>query len=275
MTESASVRRTIFIVSDASGERASAMVSVLLEQFRNVSVTEQRFPEVRTPAQIAQIMHAAAKTHALVVYTLVGEGMAETAKTAADGLGIIAVNLFEQLLPSVSQWLGAQPSRNPGHAFDEKYFARLEAIFFAQRNDDGKNLQDLLKADVVVLGLSRTGKTPVCRALADHRVLAANIPIVPGISLPTELQEVDPRRVYVLQMGLDRLLAVRSSRLNSLGMDAGAVYVDRDAIRAEVLAVTRLLTLHPEWARIDVTRCGVEEAAAMIMAKHQERFPQG
>lgn len=273
MTENVATRHTIFVVSDASGERASQLVAVLLEQFQNASVNEQRFPKVRTPAQIAQIMHAAAEAHALVVYTLVGEGMAETARIAAAGCGVLAVNLFEHLMPTFAQWLGEEPLRSPGHAFDEKYFARMEAIDFAQRCDDGKSIHELTKANIVVLGLSRTSKTPVCRALAEHRILVANIPIIPIVPLPVELEQVDPRRIYVLAMGLTRLLEIRASRLNNLGMDAGKAYVDREAVRTEVLFITRLLTQHPEWMRIDVTRSSIEETASIIMATHQTRFP--
>lgn len=266
--------RPIYVFSDSTGETASRAVSVALEQFQGIDTVEHRIPDVRTPAKIAQIMHAAAETRAIVVYTLVNEELRMTARTAAEGLGVIAVDLFEHLVPALSKWIGKEPLHRPGHPFDNAYFARIRAIDFAALHDDGKNHHELKDAEIVLLGLSRTQKTPACWMLAEHRILAANVPIVPNVELPAELDAIDPQRIFVLKMGIDRLTEVRSSRITRLGISAaGAAYVDREAIRDEVLYATRLLTRHPEWTAIDVTRSSVEETAARVMSMYRERFP--
>ncbi|MDP3645755.1 MAG: pyruvate, phosphate dikinase/phosphoenolpyruvate synthase regulator [bacterium] len=266
--------RTIYIMSDASGARAAYLVEGALEQFRGISTIERRFPDVDTESKIARIMHAAEQIGAIVIYTFGDESRRATAKAAAEQRGVIYVDLFDPLMSKLGQWFGEKPLNRPGHVYDEKYFARMAAFDFATSHDDGKRPEELTRADIVVLGVSRASKSPVCRQLAEHRLLAANVPIVPGVELPAQLEEVDPRRVYVLEIRLDRLLAVRESRrLGGLSLGADDPYVDRRCVKAEILRVNILLEQQKHWTPINVTHRAVEETAAIIMSAHQKRFP--
>jgi len=265
--------RIIYIVSDASGERASNLILGALEQFSDVTTVERRCPDVRLPAEIARITHAAAKEDAMVVFTFAREDMRATARTAAEGLGVPYIDLFEPVIPALEKWLGKEPRNRPGHVFDKKYFNRIAAIDFATAHDDGKRVSELEKAEVVVLGASRSSKSPVCLTLASHRIFAANVPIVPNVDLPPIVNTIDPRRVYVLKIALDRLIEVRKRRLDRLGAGENDPYVDRDSVKEERRRINRLLADHPGWTPVEVTHRGIEETAALIMAKHQEKFP--
>jgi regulator of PEP synthase PpsR (kinase-PPPase family) len=264
--------RTFYIVSDASGEAASYLVSRALEQYAG-STVEQRFPNVGNETQIAQIMHAAEEVGAMVMFTFGDESMRATARTAAEGRGVMYVDLFDPLMAKIGQWLGKEPRNRPGHAYDTKYFERLKAFDFYSNHDDGKRIDELGKADIVIIGLSRASKSPVCRQLADHRIKAANIPIVPGVELPVELDKVDPQKVYILRIGLERLLTVRQSRTNVHSPESGDPYVDRECVKEEIIRVNRLIARQKDWTAIDVTNRNVEETAAMILSSHQKRFP--
>lgn len=272
MTKMSAMSRMAYVVSDTSGETASRALDVALQQFDGIEVVENRIPHLRTPAQIAQVMHAARENNGIVFYTLVDASLRDTARIASEECGVVAVDLMAPLLSAISTWLHTEPLYRPGHPHDEKYFARLQALDFAAHHDDGKKPHKLKDADVVILGLSRVSKTPVCTMLATHRVLAANVPIVPGVPLPEELDHVDANRVFVLHKSARRLVEVRGTRLPHLGTSqATDAYVDEEAVRTEVMHVLRLLDAHPGWTRIDMNRSGVEDAAAKILQLHRSR----
>ena len=264
--------RLVYVISDATGETASRALRVALEQFPGEITQEHRISNVRTPAEIAQIVHSAAETGGLVVFTLADEYLRQTAYTAAEEHKVVAIDLLRELIPALATWLGEEPRQVPGHPYDVLYFERLKAYDFASRQDDGKNPGGLPESDVVVLGVSRTGKSPVCRALAEHRVHAANVPIVLEVPLPAQLEQVDPKRVFVLKIASDRLMQLRSSRISSLGAGTSIPYAGRDTVREEMLLVTRLLTQHPDWTGIDVTKASVEEIASTILKLIESRF---
>ncbi len=262
--------RILYILSDASGERASYFMQGALEQFNGL-YAELRFPNVRSESEIALVMHAAAERGSVVVFTFAEAHMRATARTAAEGLGVKYIDLFEQSMSVLSEWFGVQPRNSPGHSFDKRYFERLKAIDFASLHDDGKRSHELMQAQVVILGVSRTSKTPVCDCLAKHRILAANVPIVPGVELPSQLEKVDPQRVYILRIGIERLLVVRQNRWN-VNVAGDNPYTDRDVVREEIRRINKLIAEKKEWTPIEVTNRSVEETSAIIMSTHQKRF---
>lgn len=271
--------RTAFVMSDSTGETADRVLQVVLEQFPGINVRDQRVPNVKSPAMIADVMHAAHDVGAFVIYTIADPHLRATAHTAASELGVQTLDLFGALLPPLGAWLDMKPVGKPGHPYDEKYFRRLDAIRFTQRHDDGKLPHELHLADVVVLGLSRVSKTPVCKMLAEHRISAANVPIVPVVPLPDDLNRVDPRRVYVIHKDVRRLVEVRKTRFSEddgkaeFGSYTGD-YTDVGCVRDEVNHVLKLLASHSDWTRIDLTRRNVEDAASLILAEHRKRFPE-
>jgi len=156
------------------------------------------------------------------------------------------------------------------HALNEDYFKRISAIDFALNHDDGQNVTGLVDADVVLLGVSRTSKTPTCVYLANRGVKAGNIPLVPGIPLPGLVEELKHPMVVGLKIGVERLLQIRSQRLMSLNEQTKTDYVDEEAVRAEVTEASRLFQRN-KWPVIDVSRRSVEETAAAILNKLNER----
>lgn len=268
-------RRPVYIFSDATGQTAAQTVRVALEQFPGVLVHEHLMPHVRTPAEIAQIVFGAAQSQGIVVFTLVDEFLRKTAHTVAKEQGVIAIDLLEPLLNGFEKWLGTEPRQQPGHPYDPMYFERMKAFDFVTLHDDGKHPEGLHAADVVVLGLSRSGKSPVCRMLAEHRVCAGNVPIVPTAPLSEHIEKLDPRRVYVLRVDAQRLLDVRANRLSHLGAADSGPYTDRDEVKQEGRFLERLIASHAAWTVVNATRMSVEEVASEILKKHRERFPPG
>lgn len=264
--------RTVFVVSDSTGETAMRALSVALEQFPGVPVDRQVLAQVRTPAEIARAVHAARESNGLLLFTLADEHLRQTAHTAAEKEKVLAVDLLDTLLQKLEVLLQVEPIQIPGHPYDPMYFDRIKAYDFATKHDDGKNPDGLLVADVVIIGLSRSGKTPLCRMLAEHRICAGNVPVVRVDALPEQLYAVERERVYALVMQPQRLSELRASRMDREGTHLPD-YIDVDAIREEVRMFNQLVARHPGWTKMDVTRLGVEEAAATIRRQHEKRFP--
>lgn len=262
----ARVQHTVYIVSDASGDGAWALVSRMLEQFPQASVVEERFRHVSSYEQIEKIMEAAAHAPAMVFYTFAERGMVEKARSDAARHGVCAKDLFDSIT-DLGNFLEQVPVGKPGH--DPAFVARYLAVDFVARTDDGQNREELSKADMVITGLSRSGKTPVCRYLGQEGIRAANVPIVPNDTVMIEaLERLDPDRIYVLDVSPDRLAQLRATRINPQGMAGG--YADREEIRKEVLSLMRILG---RWHKIDANKSSVEEIATAILEEHRKRFP--
>ena len=265
-------KRLIFVISDSTGETASRAAKVALEQFFGVEAKEKRFPNVRSQKEVVSLLHSAAQNSAFVVYTLVDHTLCAAARAAAEEYHVPAVDILKDLLPSMSTWLEMEPNEEAGHRLDEAYFASIAAIDFAQQHDDGQHLNDLHKADIVIVGLSRTSKTPVSHDLARKGIRAANIPLVLEVPPPEELKSVDPKRVFVLMMQAERLRTIRVSRLSSLGTDVRMSYANPGHIDQELQLVRHLVRRNPRWTTIDVTNRAIEEIAAQILRRYQEHF---
>ncbi|MGB3626106.1 MAG: kinase/pyrophosphorylase, partial [Henriciella sp.] len=163
------------------------------------------------------------------------------------------------------------------HALNAEYFERIEAINYALAHDDGQNTQGLPNADVILLGVSRTSKTPTCVYLANRGVKAGNIPLVPGVPVPPIMDDLDPEKgplVIGLKIGVERLVQIRSQRLMALNENSATDYTDEEAVRAEVTEANRLFQ-RKKWQMIDVSRRSVEETAAAILNKLNEKRGQG
>jgi regulator of PEP synthase PpsR (kinase-PPPase family) len=187
-------------------------------------------------------------------------------------LGVPCVPVLDPVLGVLSSHLGKPVKGQPGgqHAMDADYFARVDAIQFVLRHDDGQSPHDLGDADVIVVGVSRTSKTPTCFYLANRGLKAANVPIVPGVPVPEELLAATRPLVVALYQSPDRLVQVRRNRMSMLQQEGETDYVDPDAVRLELAYARRLYEEHG-WPVIDVTRRSIEETAAAIVQLHQER----
>lgn len=263
-----STAQAIYLLSDATGETAEKMVLAALTQFREKPVRLIRINNVRTKNQVYEALDEALGNRGLVVYTIVNRELAQLVHDECDGLGLINIDLLTPLLMKVAHCLGLSPKETPGllHGVDEAYFRRIEAIEFTVKHDDGQEPRNLHLADIVLVGISRTSKTPLSIYLAHRGWKVANVPLVKGIEPPSQLFEVDPKRIAALVIDPQRLVEVRAARLRNLGQDTRAAYADYEEIEEELKHAKKFFRRHP-WAVIDVSGKAVEETANEVLVR--------
>ncbi len=265
--------KPIFVISDGSGETAEKVVRAALHQFEHYLVDVRTYPNVTDAEELARTMRLAAEQKALVVTTLVRPDMREWAHDLADEHQIRTVDVLASTLNNLSFFLGARPRGVPGrvHHADEEYFRRVEAVEFTVKADDGKEPRMLRQADIVLVGVSRTSKTPLSVFLAHKGYRVSNVPVVLDHAFPRELHEVDQRRIFALTIDPAALQDIRQQRLQTLSISQHTPYGDLGYILAELDYAERLFRRYPAWPVVDVTRKAVEETAAMILKILQER----
>jgi len=260
--------QTVYLLSDATGETAEKMVMAALTQFVGKYATPRRISNVRSKSQVYEALDAALQHRALVVYTIVNRELAQLVHDECESLGLPNMDLLTPLLMKLSQFFGISPSELPGllHGVDDAYFKRVEAIEFTVKHDDGQETRHLHKADIVLVGVSRTSKTPLSIYLAHRGWKVANVPLVKGIDPPAELFQVDAKRVAGLLIDAQRLVELRAARLRNLGQDPRTAYADFEEIEAELRAARSFFRRHP-WVVVDVTGKAVEETANEVLVK--------
>ena len=263
-----STAQVIYLLSDATGETAEKMVLAALTQFRDRPVRMTRINNVRTKNQVYEALDEALSHKGLVVYTIVNRELAQLVHDECDGLGLVSIDLLTPLLLKVAHCLGRSPKETPGllHGVDEAYFRRIEAIEFTVKHDDGQEPRNLYLADIVLVGISRTSKTPLSIYLAHRGWKVANVPLVNGIDPPSQLFEVDPKKVAALVIDPQRLVEVRAARLRNLGQDPRAAYADYEEIEEELKHSRKLFRRHP-WVVVDVSSKAVEETANEVLVR--------
>jgi hypothetical protein len=261
-----STAQVIYLLSDATGETAEKMVLAALTQFRDKPVRMTRINNVRTKNQVYEALDEALSNHGLVVYTIVNRELAQLVHDECDGLGLVNIDLLTPLLLKVAHYLGRSPKETPGllHGVDEAYFRRIEAIEFTVKHDDGQEPRNLCLADIVLVGISRTSKTPLSIYLAHRGWKVANVPLVSGIDLPSQLFDVDPKKIAALVIDPQRLVEVRAARLRNLGQDPKAAYADYEEIEEELKAAKKIFRRQP-WVVVDVSSKAVEETANEVL----------
>jgi regulator of PEP synthase PpsR (kinase-PPPase family) len=268
----------IFIVSDATGETAEKMTRAVLSQFKGQPVRITRHSNVRTQGQIQELLQQVEAERGLVVYTMVSGAMREWIHQEAAKRSIPAVDLLGPLLDQMATAFHAKPESEPGllHRVDQAYFKRIEAIQFAVKHDDGQNLPTLDQAELVLVGVSRTGKTPLSMYLAQYGYKVANIPILPGRALPRQLFSIEQNKVVGLMIAHDKLLQIRKARLSRLqpNLQPGWDYAERSAIISELEHAREFYRQHPEWPMVDVTVRAVEEVASEILSIMEKRWSE-
>ncbi|MBW2546846.1 MAG: kinase/pyrophosphorylase [Deltaproteobacteria bacterium] len=215
----------------------------------------------------------AAAQGAMVVFTLVRPELRDHFNEEATKLGVRHVDVIGSLIRQVGQYLKADPVNIPTAEMplSEEYFRRVEAIEFAVKSDDGKEPRNLHKADLVLVGVSRTSKTPLSTYLAGRGLKIANVPLVLGVDPPSELYELPGYRVVGLTVDVDQLTDIRGQRLQQLGMPSDASYGLRDHVKAELEYAHDIFREHSEWMVVDVTNCAIEETATIILEALKER----
>jgi regulator of PEP synthase PpsR (kinase-PPPase family) len=262
----------VHLVSDATGETLNAIARAALAQFDGVRVNEHFYALVRSSRQLGRAIEHIREEPGLVFFTLVNPELRKELAAACAMIGVPIYDVLEAPISAMRQFLGAAETHRPGgqHDLDQRYNERIEALNFTIAHDDGQMLDKLDDAEVVLVGASRTSKTPTCVYLAIRGVRAANVPLVPGVPTPRELLNATKPLIVGLWASPDRLTQVRRNRLNTLGEMRDTSYVDLDSVRAEVNATRKLFETR-EWPVIDVSRRSVEETAASVMNLLAER----
>lgn len=259
-------RHLIYIISDSLGETAEAVAWAAISQFGQMEIDVRQFSFVRDTDKIDKLIDSAKAHHAFVVYTLVVPELSRYFAQKADQEGIQYVDLISGIVTGLSLFFGKEPLGEPGlsHQLNEDYFRKIEAIEFAVRYDDGKDTRGILRADIVLIGISRTSKTPLSQFLAVKKYKVANVPIMPEVKPPDELFQVDPRRCFGLRISPERLNSIRMERLAALGLNAEANYANPDRIHEELRYFDKV-TAKIGCKVLDVTHRAVEETANEIL----------
>lgn len=262
----------LHLVSDSTGETLMTVARAATAQYEDVEAIEHVYPLIRSARQLEQVIGEIEASPGIVLYTLVDTELAERLEQAGRGSASPCVNILSPVFSVFQSYLNVRLTGRVGgqHALDADYFHRIDALNFTMLHDDGQIPGNLDDADVVLLGISRTSKTPTCIYLANRGLKAANIPIVPDIPLPPQLFSVRRAMVVAVIASVERIQQVRQNRILSLnaGSFANETYLDRRQIAREI-ATTRKLCAERGWPVIDVTRRSIEETAAEIMSLYR------
>jgi regulator of PEP synthase PpsR (kinase-PPPase family) len=254
------------VISDATGATAERVLRAALTQFEGVRVNITRHGGIRTPEKLIGILDAAEASGAFVVHTLVSADLRQLVLTEGRHRGVTTIDLMGPLLARLTNLLASAPLSEPGlyRPFDDAYLRRIDAIRFTVDHDDGRNADELNDADIVLVGVSRTCKTPVSMYLATQGWRVGNVPLVQGIEPAPGLWELPRRRVVVLMVQPDRLAALRRARLESLGTTR-AGYADLETVRQDIAFAYEMLERRPDWPVVDMTAKSIEEAATEVV----------
>jgi len=259
-------RLHLHLVSDSTGETLESVAKACLAQFEGVQAVRHFWPMIRSERQIDRVMEEIGQRPGLVLFTLVNPVARDRLQSRCLQLGLPAISVLDPVLQALSQALG-QPARGmPGrqHLMDAAYFKRIEAMHFTMAHDDGQSAETLNEADIVLLGVSRTSKTPTSIYLANRGYKTANVPVVPGIPLPPQVFQLTRPLVVGLTTSTERLVQIRRNRLLTFNQPIDSDYVREDEVASEITHARRLFTQHG-WPVIDVTRRSIEETAAAIL----------
>ncbi len=256
----------VHLVSDSTGETLNAMARAVCARFENVLPIEHIYALVRSQRQLDRALDDIEEAPGIVLHTIVDDKLRDALEEGCRRLEMPCLPALDPLVSAMQRYLGATTTSRVGAhlRLDNDYFNRMDALNYAIGHDDGQGGQDLDQADVVLLGVSRTSKTPTCIYLAHRGVRAANVPLVPGRSLPDKLLNLNKALIVGLLISPDRLIQIRRNRLLSLNENRESSYIDQDAVRDEIIAARRLYERHG-WPTIDVTRRSVEETAAAVL----------
>lgn len=258
----------LHLISDSTGGTLNSVVKACLAQFEGVEAEQHFWPLVRTQKQLLSVIEGIKKYPGLAFYTLVDDGLAKALEKHCQMLEVPAISILSPVIHLMSLHFKMASLAEPGlqHKLNEEYFARMDAVDYALHHDDGqKGERELAKADVILVGVSRTSKTPTCIYLANRGVKAANVPYVPGIPFPEKVLDLTVPLFVALTASPERLIDIRRNRLQQLGEIRTTDYLDQDRVQEEVKEARRFYSKRG-WPVIDVTRRSIEETAAEILA---------
>lgn len=259
---------SLYIISDGTGETASQMVRAGLVQHANKDINIVKCKNVRTETQVEPLLADVAQNGGIVVFTVVSRMLRKFILESAASRNILAIDLLGPLLVGLENYFGGgQVDTQAGllRNVDEKYFKRIEAIEYTVKHDDGKTMSGLDEADIVLVGISRTSKTPLSIFLSHKGFKVANVPLVINTPLPEELFKIDQKKIVGLLIDADTLLRIRRKRLEKFGQDPGSEYASREHIFKEIEYANNLFKQNRRWPVFNVTDRALEETAAEIV----------
>jgi regulator of PEP synthase PpsR (kinase-PPPase family) len=267
-------KKVIYLVGEGTGETISKIARAALAQFNRERIEVKTFFLVTTINYISRIVKQATNDEALIAFSIIQSDLRDYLIKQAEHYGVTAIDVIGNFIIQLSLFLKEKPLAVPGrqHILDEDYFKRIDAINFAVKHDDGKLPQGLKNADIILVGLSRTGKTPLSTYLANQGWKAANVPLHPDMEAPLELFEVDQRKIFGLIINIESLVKLREARLEQLGLDAGSKYADPVQVAKEIDWCISYYKQHPKWRIIDVSNRAIEEIAANIVAEFTKKY---
>jgi [pyruvate, water dikinase]-phosphate phosphotransferase / [pyruvate, water dikinase] kinase len=263
----------LHLISDSTGETLITVARAAAAQYSRIMPVEHVHPLVRTQKQLDRVLAEIEEMPGIVLYTLLQENLAARLEETCRSLGLPCLSILGPVLHLFQAYLGAESTHKVGaqHTLNAEYFRRIDALNYTMMHDDGQLADDLEEADVVLIGVSRTSKTPTSIYLANRGVKTANIPLVPGVALPTAVETLKQPLVVGLFATPERIVQIRQNRM--LGLRAHRdddKYIDQQSVAEEVSASRRLCARH-NWPAIDVTRRSIEETAAAVIALLTER----
>jgi regulator of PEP synthase PpsR (kinase-PPPase family) len=263
----------LHLVSDSTGETVSNVARATIAQFDDVEAQEHIWSLIRTRGQLDKVLAGIEAHPGVVMYTLVDKNLRDVLKSECLKRSLPCIPVLAPILAELTTYLGIESSSLPGrqHELDEKYFSRVEAINYTLAHDDGQATWDLNDADIILIGVSRTSKSPTCVYLAHRGFKTANIPFVSADLLPPDLELLKKPLIVGLTIGSERLIQIRKTRLQSLKQEEDTNYVDLEKVEQEIKESRRLFQKH-KWPVIDVTRRSVEETAANIIQHFHDRM---
>nr|WP_210344658.1 pyruvate, water dikinase regulatory protein [Methylobacterium ajmalii] len=261
----------LHLVSDSTGETLINVGRAAAAQYEGVSAIEHVYPLVRSGTQLERVINEIEQAPGIVLYTLVGRELTERLEEACRATGSPLLSVLEPVHQLLQSYLGTHSTARPGaqHMLNAEYFKRIDAMNFTLAHDDGNLPHDLNEADVILLGVSRTSKTPTAIYLANRGLKTTNIPLIPGVPPPAILETLRQPLIVGLIASPERIVQIRQNRLLSLKADDSSSYVDRDAVANEIASSRRLFARN-RWPVIDVTRRSIEETAAAIVDYYRE-----
>ena len=263
----------IHLVSDSTGETTQGVVRACLAQFEGVRVNQQIWPMVRSGRELDNVLKGIRKNPGPVLFTLVNEATRSALQQECMTLNVPCISVIDPVIKALGKYFHQTQSGRPGgqHMLNADYFDRIEAMNFVMSHDDGQSAWNLQDADIVLIGVSRTSKTPTSIYLANHwGIKSANVPFVPELPLPPEVLELDGPFCVGLTAAPDRLIQIRRNRLLSLQQDDESDYIDPEVVKREI-ADARKLFAKQKWPVIDVTRRSIEETASAIYKLYSQQ----
>ena len=257
----------IYVISDSVGETAQQVAKAAISQFMiNDNYEIRRFPYVVDKKFLIEILNSGKNENAIIIYTLVNESLSTLTREYCLTEGLSNIDLMSPILTEIAKKTDKKPKREPGiiRKLDESYFKRVEAIEFAVKYDDGKDPRGVLKSDIVLVGISRTSKTPLSMYLANKNIKVANVPLVPEIPLPKELDDINPNKIIGLTNTPEKLNKIRQERLKVLGLSSNANYANIERILQE-LEYSDTIMKRLGCPVIDVSNKAIEETAGIIL----------